>query len=73
MRNMKTEKNNKNNVLKKTIITGALCTALVVPSFAYGRDVLPTSARDIEITPISYKLNHWAEMYIEQLSENIKN
>lgn len=69
MRNMKTEKNNKNNVLKKTIITGALCTALVVPSFAYGRDVLPTSARDIEITPISYKLNHWAEMYIEQLSE----
>lgn len=69
MKNRKTDRKRKNKLIVSTVITGALCTALVMPSFAFGTNSLPVAAYNSEIIPISYKYNHWAEMYIEQLSE----
>lgn len=60
----------KNNLLKNTIIVGTLCTVLVIPSFAQETKIQPVSTEDIVAIPISYKLNHWSESYIDQLSKN---
>lgn len=58
----------KKSLLKKTIITGALCTALIVPSFVQGAEVRPTSTEDEGVIPISHGFNHWAQDYIYKLS-----
>lgn len=68
MKNKKTARKRKNKLIIGTVITGALCTALIMPSFAFEFKFSPVSAKNIEIVPISYKYNHWAEMYLEQLS-----
>ncbi len=52
---------------RNAIITGVLCTALVIPSFAQAADIQPISETELEIVPISYKINHWAEPHIDQL------
>ncbi|HOJ12727.1 MAG TPA: BsuPI-related putative proteinase inhibitor, partial [Clostridiales bacterium] len=59
----------KSKLAKNTIITGALCTALIIPAFVQGVDILSASAKDAKVVPIYYKLSHWADTYIEQLSE----
>lgn len=60
----------KNNLFSKIIITGALCIALVVPSYAKNVDIQPILAEKVEIIPISYNIGHWSQMYIDQLSGN---
>ncbi|NLO25028.1 MAG: hypothetical protein GX114_02645 [Clostridiales bacterium] len=59
----------KNKLLSNAVIAGALCMALSVPSFVLGAEVLPVSAEDKRIVPISHELKHWAEMYVDRLSE----
>ncbi|NMB96183.1 MAG: hypothetical protein GYA02_06180 [Clostridiaceae bacterium] len=73
MKNIKTDRNRKNNLIKSTkntVIAGALCSALIMPSLVHGIGTLPVSASNAEIVPISYKYNHWAEVYVDQLSKN---
>lgn len=55
----------KNKLLRNTILTVAVSSAIAVPVFA--QNIL-TIANDLEIAPISYVFNHWAQMYLEQLS-----
>lgn len=57
----------KKNILRNTIIAGALSTVLVVPSLAQNANILPISTKDVEIIPISYKFDHWAEIHKEKL------
>ena len=57
----------KNKLLRNTILTVAVSSMIAVPVFA--QNIIPID-RDAEIVPISYKFNHWAEIYIEQLSAN---
>lgn len=57
----------KSHKLKNTIITGALCTFLVVPAFVHGEQVKTVAADISKVIPISHKLDHWAESYVEQL------
>ena len=56
--------------LKNSIIAGALCTVLTVPLFAQAASIQPIPADAIKAAPISYKLKHWSETYIDQLSKN---
>lgn len=42
---------------RNAIITGVLCTALVIPSFAQAADIQPISETELEIVPISYKID----------------
>lgn len=55
----------KNKLLRNTILTLVVSSAIAVPAFAQN---VKTIANDFEIAPISYVFNHWAEMYLEQLS-----
>lgn len=58
----------KTNLIRRTIIAGALSSILVVPSLAQAINVKTISAKDVEIIPISYKFDHWAQKYVERLS-----
>ncbi len=60
----------KNNIFRNTIITGAVCTVLVTPSYAQDVNVRPISTEDIAPITISYTFAHWSETYINQLSRN---
>lgn len=60
----------KNRFFRNSIITGVLCTALIVPSFAQATGVQPISETDLKIVPISYRLSHWSETHIDELSRN---
>ena len=57
----------KNKFIRNAILTVAVSLMIAVPVFA--QNIMPID-RDAEIVPISYKFNHWAEIYIEQLSAN---
>lgn len=59
----------KNNLFSRILITGALCTVLTVPTFVQGAEVRPISTGDKGIIPIGYRLNHWSETYLDQLSK----
>lgn len=56
------------HLIRNSIIAGALSTLSIVPIVAQGIDARPISAKDVEIIPISYTYNHWAEPLIEALS-----
>jgi hypothetical protein len=58
----------KKNQLKNSIIAGVLCTALTVPMFAQADNVQPVAIEEGIIAPINYRLSHWSEKYIDQLS-----
>jgi hypothetical protein len=60
----------KKNLIRRAVIAGALCTVLVLPSFAQGTDVRTVPHEDAEIMPISYQYKHWSETHIDQLSRN---
>jgi len=55
------------NILKNTIIAGALSTMMVVPSLAQNINVVPISIKEGEVIPISYKMDHWAQIHKEKL------
>ncbi|HHW30276.1 MAG TPA: hypothetical protein GXX20_01160 [Clostridiaceae bacterium] len=58
----------KKHQLRNAIIAGALCTVLTIPVLAKAENMQPLSEED-KLIPISYKLNHWSEKYIDQLSK----
>jgi hypothetical protein len=55
------------NILRNTIIAGALSTMMVVPSLAQNINVVPISIKEGEVIPISYKMDHWAQIHKEKL------
>lgn len=62
----------KNKLIGKTIIAGALCAALVVPSFVNAQDLNVNTivTEDIQITPVRNIFNHWYLKYINILLSN---
>lgn len=60
----------KNNVLRNTIISGALCMFIAIPSFAQAANAQPILTKDAKPILINYEYKHWAKTYIEQLSKN---
>ena len=58
------------NILRNTIIAGALSTVMVVPSLAQNINVVPISIKEGEVIPISYKMDHWAQIHKEKLLSN---
>lgn len=60
----------RNSLLRNTIIAGVLCTTLITPAFAQEMRVQSMAGKDMEVIPMSAELNHWAETYIERLSQN---
>jgi len=58
----------KKMLIKSGIIAGALCTALTVPTLA--QQMPETAEKDTKAVTIDYKLNHWAQTYIDGLSKN---
>ncbi len=59
----------KKNILKNSIITGALCTVLIVPTFAQSVGIMPISAKTDESVSIRHEFDHWSEKYIDELSK----
>ncbi len=55
----------KSKLLRNTVLTVAVSSAIAVPAFAQNIRII---TNDLEIAPISNVFNHWAEMYLEQLS-----
>ena len=53
----------KNKLLRNTILTVAVSSAIAAPAFA--QNIKPISAD--EVVPINYTFTHWAESYVEQL------
>lgn len=62
----------KNKLIGKTIIAGALCAALVIPSFANAQDlsVRTIAAEDLQISPTRNIFNQWYLKYINILLRN---
>lgn len=58
----------KNKLIKNTIMTVAVSTAIAVLAFA--QNIKPVLAKDINFVPINYAFNHWAETYLDKLSAN---
>lgn len=58
------------NLFLKSIVAGALCVVLTVPAFASTSDIRLVAAGDDTVIPIAYKLKHWSETYIDQLSKD---
>lgn len=59
----------KKDRFKNKVIAGVLCTALVVPILMQVDNVNAIPVKDGGIVPISLKITHWADTYIEQLSK----
>ena len=57
----------KNNVLRNSVIAGALCAFIAVPSFIQAANILPIPARDAKPTLTNSEYSHWSKQYIEQL------
>lgn len=55
----------KNKLIRNTILTVAVSSVIAAPVFAQN---IMSLSRDV--VPISYKFNHWAEIYLEQLAVN---
>lgn len=58
----------KKKLVRGGIIAGALCMTLTVPTFAQLQPDL--AEKDIKAAPVSYKINHWSQTYIDNLSKN---
>jgi len=48
----------------------ALASVLTTTSFAQSAEIVPVSAKDVEVVPISYQIKHWSEVFIDQLSKD---
>lgn len=46
-----------------------ICTTLTVPVLGADGAVRPVAVRDTEVVPISIRVDHWAKVYVEQLSK----
>lgn len=55
----------KSKLLRNTILTVVVSSAIAVPAFA--QNIKPILTDDVKIVPINYTFNHWAESYVEQL------
>lgn len=59
----------KKNIFRSVMITGALCTVLVMPAFAQKTEVSPIAAGSTEIVPIGYESDHWAKAHVDQIAQ----
>lgn len=56
------------NILLRKIIISTLCTALI-PSLSLSANAQNLYSKDLEVIPIYYKLGHWSEKFVDQLSQ----
>ncbi|MDF2822213.1 MAG: hypothetical protein K0R15_2661 [Clostridiales bacterium] len=59
----------KNILLRKIILTGTLCTAIIIPTIAQGANAQSILSKDLEVSPIYYKVNHWSDNFLNELSQ----
>lgn len=60
----------KRKVIQTFILPIALASVFTTASFAQTIEIMPVSATDVEVVPISYQMKHWSEVFIDQLSKN---
>ncbi|ABN52424.1 MAG TPA: hypothetical protein DEF39_08810 [Hungateiclostridium thermocellum] len=60
----------KRKVIQTCIFPVALASVLTTTSFAQSAEIVPVSAKDVEVVPISYQIKHWSEVFIDQLSKD---
>lgn len=57
-------------IIGKIILPVAITSVFTATSFAQTANMMPISAEDVEVIPISYQIKHWSEIFIDQLSKN---
>ncbi|RXE59977.1 BsuPI-related putative proteinase inhibitor [Acetivibrio mesophilus] len=60
----------KKKVIGSFILPMAITSVFTATSFAETANIMPVSAKDVEVMPISYQMKHWSEGFIDQLSKN---